>query len=43
MLIRKSRINSVEKYFANIAEDEDVYVCVAADENTLDLLMMKGI
>ena len=42
MIIRKSRINSVEKYFANIAEDEAVYVCVTAHENNLDLLMMKG-
>ena len=28
MIIKKSRINSVDKYFANIAEDKEVYVSV---------------
>lgn len=39
---KKSRINSVDKYFANIAEDKEVYVSVPADENNIDLLKMDG-
>ena len=27
MIIKKSRINSVDKYFANIAEDKEVCLC----------------
>ena len=42
MIIKKSRINSVDKYFANIAEDKEVYVSVPADENNIDLLKMDG-
>ena len=42
MVIKKSRINSTDKYFANIAEDKEVYVSVPADENNIDLLMMDG-
>jgi hypothetical protein len=41
MLIKKSRINSIDKYFANIEEDQEIYVCVPADENNLDLLMIN--
>lgn len=41
MLIRKKRIISVEKYFANIADDKEVYACVNADENNNNLLMMN--
>ena len=40
MIIKKSRINSVDKYFANIAEDKEVYVSVPADESNIDLLKM---
>ena len=42
MIIKKSRINSVDKYFANIAEDKEVYVSVPADESNIDLLKMDG-
>jgi len=42
MVIKKSRINSTDKYFANIAEDKQVYVCVLADENNLRLLKING-
>ena len=42
MVIKKRRINSIEKYIANITEDKEVYVCVPTDENSITLLMMKG-
>jgi len=40
MIIKKSRINSLDRYFANI-EVKEVYVCVPADERNLDLLMLQ--
>lgn len=42
MVIKKKRIVSEEKYFANITVDKEVYVCVTADENNINLMMMKG-
>ena len=40
MVIKKSRINSTDKYFENIEEDQEVYVSVPADENNIALVMM---
>lgn len=42
MIIEKRRINSINKYFANISEDKEVYVAVSANENNLGMLMMEG-
>lgn len=42
MIIKKRRINSIEKYFANVAEDSEIYVCVPADENNINLLNVKS-
>ena len=41
MVIRGSRINSLNKYFCNIAEDKEVYICVPAEKSNLDLLNMQ--
>lgn len=41
MVIKKRRINSVNKYFVNVAEDKELYVCVPADERNLSLLNMQ--
>lgn len=40
MIIKKRRINSLEKYFSGVSDDEKIYVCVEADENNLKLLMI---
>lgn len=42
MVITKKRINSVERYFANIPNDKVFFVCVAANEKNKDLLGLKG-
>lgn len=41
MIIKKKRINSVDKYFADIAENREFCVCVSADERNLSLLKMQ--
>lgn len=41
MVIKKKRVNSLDKYFSNIAEDTELYVCVPANDRNLAVLMMK--
>lgn len=41
MIIKKSRINSVDRYFANVEEDKEIYVCVPADKNNLGVLAIQ--
>ena len=40
MIIKQTRISSIDKYFANIEEDREVYISVPADENNIALVMM---
>lgn len=40
--IKKQKINSVKKYFANIAEDQEIYVRVLANEENLGRLKLNG-
>lgn len=42
MLIKKRRINSLDKYFVNIEEEKELYVCVPANEGNLELLEMQN-
>lgn len=42
MIIEKNRINSVEKYFVNVEEDREMYVCVPASDKNLLLLKMQN-
>lgn len=42
MLIEKKRINSIDKYLANVREEKEIYVCVPANENNLALLSMQN-
>lgn len=41
MVIKKKRINSLDKYFANVAENVELYVCVPADDRNCGIVMMK--
>ena len=40
MVIKRTRINSIDKYFVNIEEDKDIYVSVPANEKNIALVMM---
>lgn len=41
MVIEKSRINSVKKYFTNVEEDKEMYVCVPVNDRNISLLKMQ--
>lgn len=43
MIINKKRINSIDKYIGFLADKQELYIGVAADENNKEILKKKGI
>lgn len=43
MVIRKTRINSLEKYFSNISDEKVFYVSVSADEKNIEQMAFENL